>query len=648
MRDQVSGSEKPQAAPAQLSLLPSFGDGFLVHHAGRVITDPEVAIVELVANCSDAGADRVEIMWPDTTGGLLAISDNGIGMTEDEFKSRWLTLNYERRKSQGAAVEFPEGVRHRPRLAFGRTGIGRHAMFCFTHEYVVETHKAGRFTKWRVRRSTGSMPFEIELQGSGESKTTGTRISGQAPSVRMTADDLVELIGSKFVADPDFKILVNGKQVTLTDLDGRCEQYVVHVDDEIGSIALRRYEGERPGRTSKQHGVAFWVNKRLCGVPSWEVFDRSLLDARSTVAKRFTYVAEVDVLEPSVKPDWTGFFASPRVNAVKKAVAEFVDDNLREVRADVRRERKRAALQENRQSLRNLSPLSQEAIATFVDEVQVHCPSIERADLGHVVEILAKLEKARSGYSLLDRLATLKPDEYDKLDGILEEWTVSDIKRVLGELRYRLDLIVQLEQLVDAATTDELHDLQPVFERGLWIFGPEFESVSFMSNRSLASVVEEYFGEAALTTPRKRPDFVVLPDSSIGVYACDNYDDRHEVDGIAKVVIVELKKGGFEVSDKEKDQAMKYARQLRRSGKIGMRTPIVCHVLGSTVDAHAAEVGVEGATTVTPRSYTALLRGAHARTFNLLQHVKSAEKWRSTDEDLNAVLDGDAMPLFDL
>ena len=252
-----------------------------------------------------------------------------------------------------------------------------------------------------------------------------------------------------------------------------------------------------------------------------------------------------------------------------------------------------------------------------------------------------------TGYSLLEKLATLKPDEYDRLDGILAEWTVSDIKRVLGELRYRLDLIMQLEKLVDSASTDELHDLQPLFERGLWLFGPEFESVSFMSNRALATVVEGFFGGAALTTPKKRPDFVVLPEASIGVYACDSFDANHEVDGLAKVVIVELKKGGFEITGKEKDQANAYARQIRKSGRVKPSTPIVCHVLGSKVDPDARESMTEGATKVIPRSYAEVLRGAHARTFHLLKEVKSVEKWRSTDADLEAVLAEDALPLFD-
>jgi hypothetical protein len=643
----VTAASPPAEQDGQLQLLPSFAESFLVYHAGRVISDPQVAIVELVANSWDAGADRVEITWPRGLGETLSVADNGTGMTLEEFQKRWPTLNYNRAESQGSVVEFPPGVRSRSRMAFGRSGIGRHAMFCFANEYFVETRKADRVVTLRVSRRSGQSPFAFDLVQKGDASDHGTRIYTKVQSAVISPDTVVELIGSRFVADPDFGILVNGEPVTLTDLEHLCEKYDVPIEGSDTVVVIRRFDSERGDRTSKQHGVAWWVNRRLVGNPSWEVYDRPLLDARTATAKRFTYVVEADGLAPAVRPDWSGFYASEAVDRVRKGVSEFVSNDLRGVTQDIRKERKRAALSENRQTIKSLPPLSQEQIATFAEEVQVRCPTIAERDLNNAVSVLAGLEKARSQYALLDKLATLKPHDLDALDQILEEWSVSDMKRVLGELRYRLDLIAQLEKLVDDAHADELHDLQPLFERGLWMFGPEFESISFISNRTLATVVEAFFGTAALTKPRKRPDFVVLPDSSIGVYSCDAFDERHEVSGYATVVVVELKKGGFEVGHDEKDQALKYARELRRSGKVGQSTRMVCYVLGASVDPQAEKPTHEGDTTVWPRAYTVLLRQAHARTFNLLRSVESAKNWRSQDEDLNAVLLEGELPLFD-
>ena len=70
---------------------------------------------------------------------------------------------------------------------------------------------------------------------------------------------------------------------------------------------------------------------------------------------------------------------------------------------------------------------------------------------------------------------------------------------------------------------DELHDLQPLFERGLWIFGPEYEAVDFRSNRGLAEVIGKFLGGADYKPSKRRPDFVVLPEVSIGAYCADAY-----------------------------------------------------------------------------------------------------------------------------
>lgn len=634
-----------KATGPQNLIFPAFDESFLAHHTGQIMVDPEVAIVELVANAWDAGADRVEITWPSAAGDLIAISDDGAGMTKEEFTNRWRTLNYNRRAYQGVLADTPPGKAERKRHAFGRNGVGRHAMFCFAEAYEVDTRKIGKSTRFRVRRSSGLLPFEIEPLGEGEAKNNGTKISATARTKQRDADEIRELIGSRFVADPDFSILVNGQQVTLFDLEHLCERSEVTVEG-LGKIVVRRFDAERSAKTSKHHGIAWWVTRRLVGRPTWDGFDGPLLDARTGTAKRYTYVVEADVLEPDVKADWTGFHGSARVNAVHKGVSDHIAEDLRGLMHDVRRSRKKAALEANKATIKKLPPDAQEAIARFAEEVQEKCPTIGERDINNMVTLLTNLEQARSGYALLEKLAAVKPNDLDSLEKILSEWTVTDMKHVLGELRHRLDLIRQLEELVDKNTTDELHQLQPLFERGLWIFGPQFEAISFTSNQTLATIVEKFFGEAALTTPKKRPDFVVLPDASLGVYSSDQFDEGGSVLGFAEIVIVELKRGGFRISSKEQFQAIGYARELRTSGKVGANTKITAHVLGSEVDPAVEEPLVQKPTTVIPRSYSAVLRQAHGRTFSLLKKLQTATTW-SKDPDLVELLEKEKLSLFD-
>ena len=105
----------------------------------------------------------------------------------------------------------------------------------------------------------------------------------------------------------------------------------------------------------------------------------------------------------------------------------------------------------------------------------------------------------------------------------MQQWTASNAEIVLCELQQRLRLIGRMQSLVESSLADELHDLQPLFERGLWIFGPEYEAVDFRSNRGLSEIIGNYLGGADYKPSRRRPDFVALPEASIGAYCADSY-----------------------------------------------------------------------------------------------------------------------------
>lgn len=634
---------------SQSALFPTFGDNFLVNHAGRIMSEPKIAIIELVANCWDAGADKVEILWPLKRETTLSVRDNGTGMTRGEFIIRWNELNYNRLLYQGVDVEFPvtSRRRNRKRVSFGRNGIGRHAMFCFSDQYYVDTIKDGYLTRVHVQKSSGNYPFTLKIDEEVPADGHGTTIYTKAyrGAFEMDAKVVRDLIGAQFVADPEFNIYVNGEAVTLTDLERVSESTELNLQG-LGSVKVSRFDSEMTGKTSKQHGVAWWVNRRLVGVPSWDGYDEPLVDARTTWAKRYTYVVEADMLSADVRSDWTGFYASEASNYVRKTVYDYIKQNLRDLSYDDRRERKRAALAANRNAIKELPIIAQEQVASFAEELQLQCPTLTEKDLDNAVRVLANLEKARSGYQLLETLSNLDPNDIDALTDILEKWSVSDAKKVLEELHFRLDLITKLEALVESPEADELHDLQPLFERGLWIFGPEFEAISFTSNRALKTVVDKFFGGAVLKTPSKRPDFVILPDTSIGVYSSDAFDSEHNISGIDSVIIVELKRGGFNITDDEKDQAVKYSREIRRSGRVGKGTKIVCYVLGTTVDPSVIE-SQEGATYVYPRTYERVLKQAHARTFHLLRKIEAVKQFKFSDEDLREVVHAGQVSLFD-
>lgn len=604
----------------------SFGDEFLRHHAGQIVTDQNYAIVELVANCWDAGSTDVVIKWPEE-GGLLSVQDNGIGMTKTELLYRWGKFNYNRIAEQnGNNAIFPPKTSHGKRKVFGRNGVGRHAMFCFSDEYELITKKNGEYSHIRITKSTnGEKPYEVEIVESKsiEKFEHGTKILTNINSdiiQLLTTTRVIELIGSRFISDPQFNVLVNDHPVKMTDLSHFTETFQLKFKGK--DFEIRRIYGEK-GKNTKQNGIAYWYNRRLVGSPNWYSSETQIIDGRHPIAKRLLYIVVADLIpETNVKKDWSGFYITQDVIEFQNVVIEFIRDDLKNLLYDTRKERRIQAYEANRTQLAKLPRSSRENIVNFLEEVQAKCPTIGVQELETTAEVLAKMEQARSGYALLEKMAFFNPEDIDSLNEILDQWSVDDAKKVLGELKWRLQLISKLEEIVEDPKSDELHDLQPLFEHGLWIFGPEFESISFISNRSLSTVIKNLFGDKVVENARKRPDFVALLDSSIGIYSCDTFNEDHEPNDFDKIVIVELKRGGIPIDSAQKDQALLYARELRKSKKVSLTSPIIAYVLGSEIAPEANVIIQEGPIKIIPLRYNTILSKAHARTFNLIKKIE--------------------------
>jgi len=628
-----------------------FGAGFLADYAGSIIKEPKVAIVELVANAYDAGATQVTITLPAEIGKPLIIEDNGTGLTTEEFAARWNTIGYQRLEVQGSDVLFPPGVRGLTRTAFGRNGKGRLAGFCFSNAYSVNTRKDGQLTRAEVQQLTSEdKPYFAEVVGTDKVDGHGTTVELTMTRNLLQEDEVRDLLGTKFLIDPSFSISINGQAVRLYDLDS-LESSVLDVPN-YGRIQVHLIDGQYhdTDRRVRLRGITWWLNGRMVGTPNWEGLDGegNYLDGRKSAAKRFAFIIKADAAlrKEDVKPDWTGFYVSERIQAVQDAVHGHVVKEIGRITYANRKQAKIEALQEHGELIGRLPVVSREVIGQFVDMVQEKCPSLSPADLSRTAGILAKLEEARSGYELLERLANCSPNDLDTWNEIMKQWTAGTAMIVLDELDKRLGLIEKLRKLVNDPKADELHDLQPLFERGLWIFGPEYEAVEFRSNRSMATVVQDFFSAKAQSIASRRPDIVAMTDGTLGIYAAESYADNGEMSGYRKVLVVELKKGGFVVRQEEMYQANDYSQALRKAGKIQPGTEVVAYVLGSKVGDSLSELN-QGGISVKPMRYDTLLDRAHSRTFHLKRKIEESQPITKLDAEVDQVFETGLQAVID-
>lgn len=639
----MAGKKPTKKNPDQLLLEPTYDPRFFEDAIGRTLLfEPKIAIIELIANAFDAYARKVVIQLPDVDlDQAFSIEDDGSGMTHQQFQERWMKLSYNRVEHQGIYAEKPPKCQGLPdRRAFGRNGKGRHAGFCFAKgEFFVETHRDGKCNLYRVFRPHGqSTPFNSERVKETNSKKTGTKLYAKTPvDIRALPDEIRAEIGMRFLSDPTLEVIVDGQKVEYDHIPNHCKKTTEIDVPDLGTIKLLIIDTLEGDKTTKLHGIAWQVRGRLVGEASWKSFgDEKFIDGRSTAAKRFVFIVQADCLdrENCIAADWTSF--NMREEPVKKSF-ELVNEAIRRFLLDQSSEERQETFNDihakNAPLLKRMGPRTAEIWKTFVKRVQEECPSINEKELESVSTILARLEVSRSKYALLQKLLNCSLDDLDKLNEILESWTVETAKLVLDELEDRLSLIAELESKMLDDSTDELHDLQPIFDRGLWIFGPEFESIHFTSNKTMANVISKLMKIPNAKGSKRRPDYVVLTDGSVSFHSLPAYDDNHEEDGVASLVIVELKKPSVALGTKEQNQCWDYVKELMEKGAIKDHTPVNCFLLGKTIQPREERETTKGACVIRPMIFQTVIGRAKSRTLSLYNKVKNAPFLRDADID---------------
>lgn len=626
-----------------------FEDRFLESWAGSIMTNPNTAIVELVANCWDAYSTEVDITWPDASEETqFSIKDNGLGMTLKEFRYIWRAMSYDRVSKFGTTVNPPPDVQGLPRAVFGRNGKGRFATFCFSSEYLISSKKNGQQFTCRVYRTPKSPLLIEELELINKNVTGhGTEIigTGTISRVLLTEEQVRESIGSRFLANPAFRVHLNGRQISFNDIRDSClSVHPMNIKD-MGTLEILHIDTLKADKTTKQHGIAWWVLDRAVGECKWRSSDyQRILDGRTSEAKRYTFIVKADFLNDAnaIKEDWSWFKDD---NDTWKKVYPIVQDKIKEIIYDnskAEQETKRKTVIERIGSTVNtLPPMSKDRVEAFINEVVDNCPNFGEQEIFQLTSILTKLEKAKSRYGLLEILHNQDPNDFDALHEVLTKWTIGMAKIVLDEIQNRLKLISELKTKIQVAGIDEVHELQPLFEKGLWMFGPEFESIEFTANRGMTSVIREIFGDKRGKGSRNRPDFVILPDSSVGFYARSSYDEDHNEDGIEHVVIVDLKTTKLSLGSKEKEQVWRYVKELKSKGHLKRTTRVDGFILGDQIEPseNGTRTEDDNSVKIKPMLYETILTRAERRLLNLHAKVKDAPFLLEQQEQLNKFIE---------
>lgn len=536
---------------------------------GDLMKKPEVALAELVANAWDAGASKVLLTVPDRRGEILEIADDGVGLTMAQFKQRWMTLAYNRQKAQGEEVEFPPG-RSGARAAFGRNGQGRHGLLCFANSYVVDTRREGKRARITVQVANGDEPLtaRAEMLQDDSCTDTGTTLRAVVERHLPDADAMRNALASKFVHDPNFSIYVNGERLTLMELPGvQAELEVIEhpVTGQDVQIAIYQVELETAGG-KQQTGVAFWVKGRLVGQPNWRVMGEAVIDGRTVSGRSLAYIVKCDELINDIEPDWSTFRETEFAALVGDTVRAHIRNRLDAVFSKRASETAHAVVRGMRDGrFKDLGRGARADIEDVVRTIATKSPLTPTNVLEVAANAVAEMSLSASTQALLERIQRLPEKDVEGLHRLLDDWTVRDALKVLDEIGRRIQVVEAIERLMNDKTVNELGVLHPLVLQARWLFGHEYDSPYFASNVTLRNAVKAVIGcetEGVFENPRRRPDIVVRGDaadveSSMGITGVEGVRDSGIV-CLNKILIIELKKGGFTIGRKEVEQATNY------------------------------------------------------------------------------------------
>lgn len=618
----------------ELKLETLYDQRFIDDYLGnKMSSDVVTAIVELIANAWDAGAKNVKIEWPTEDSKKFSIADDGHGLTASQFSRRWTQLSYNREHGQGKNVEIPEdnGIEGK-RSAYGRNGKGRFSAFCFADgAYYVETRRGEEHNCFEIKISAGHQPFQYKsLDLPNKSylfhPKHGTAVFAKAiKHVGVPEDKIRSEIGLRFLTDPNFNVLLNGKKIQFGDIDAE-KVSILKFDYRGKEVVIRAIQTNKSDKTTQQHGVAWHANNRLVGRCCWDgLRNDNILDGRTAYAKKYTFIVDASLLSSHIEADWSSFKKVEDVLEFYDSAKEVISSYLQELTKETRTETTNRLRENNRQKLSKADMIGVDRWNEFVEQVQIECPKLTSQELDSVASILATLEASTSKYALINKFKDYTPRDFDDLNELLDDWNVQSAKAVLDEIKYRLTLIESIRDKIHKKDTLEVQELQPLFKKGLWIFGPEFESIEYTSNEGMTNVLKKLFkidDKGALN----RPDFVVIPDGSIGAYGRYDYDNEGFEVGIGRVVIVELKKPGVSLGDGEKSQCWKYVKELFDKGAILPEAKVHCYLLGETIAKHEGGENTykDDMVSVRPLVFDTVLKRAETRLLNLHKKIEGA------------------------
>ena len=541
-----------------------FDVGTIKHLGLQMYSTLPPVIGELVANGWDANATSVQITIPDSPLGdddsEITICDNGIGMSDDDIRSKYIVTGRDRRDDEGSD-ETPDPFR---RKVMGRKGIGKFSSFGIAKEIEIESIKDGQVSRFVMNydlmlQNSSSHSISFPALPSTGKVSKGTRITlrkfTKFDKRRIPIDTLRRGLARRFSiigAQNNFAIVINGSSISpqernlqaLLDKDADGNRYIWDFNNEIVadneewivSGWIGALDRTAPQLDGIDRGIALMARGKLVQEPF--VFEAVVGQqyALSYIIGEL-HVEFVDDAEDTIGTNRNALVWDTDANAALREWGRQQVNKIAREWSDKRSEDNRRLLEQNplyvdfKERANEISNKRALGIADKLVRQSIQKnPTAPFEELEPIIQMSLDFLEFDTFWEIASDLADADLHDTGSILNLFREWQIVEAKEMSKVTEGRITTIKKLATLIeqDALEVPTLHNFLKEFP---WVIDPRWTLVD--DEVTYSDLLRNKFREPSdMPEAERRIDFLCVREGT-------------------NLVVVEIKRPGLKTSLKE-------------------------------------------------------------------------------------------------
>ena len=554
-----------------------FDIGTIKHLGLQMYSTLPPVIGELVANAWDANATEVKITIPEEQinqqTSEIIICDNGIGMSDEDVRSKYLIIGRDRRDiEQSDKTPLPH-----TRKVMGRKGIGKFSAFGIAKEIVVESVKEGTVSHFRMNydellKKADERIIELPRLPSTETVFEGTKITlkylTKFKNRRIPISTIRRGLARRFAvigAMEKFEVVINGVPISPKDRDFK---RLLEKDADGKSYIWKYPDVEIEPETDWK--VSGWIGALNRTSPAIDGIDRGIvLMARGKLVQEpFVFDAVVgqqyalSYLIGELHIDFVDEGKEDSIGTTRNSLVWDTEPNIslknwgqKEVNriarewSDKRNKDNERMLQEhslygnfkekaaeigNKRAMRLADQLIRQVIKDN--------PVIEDKELEPLIQMCLDFLEFDTFWEIAENLAETELEDIGKILELFREWQIVEAKEMEKVTRGRIKTIEKLQTLIEenALEVPTLHNFLKEFP---WVIDPRWTLIE--DELTYSQVLRNQFPiDETVPENNRRIDFLCVREST-------------------NLVVVEIKRPESKSSVDELNQIEEYVSFMR-------------------------------------------------------------------------------------